>query len=511
MAVDPVWTEYYLDEMDAAWLYKQLAVTEPDVARRRIFERLSHVEDAHVQRWRACSPRMAARCRRTPHPSRRRRSPGWPAVRLVGGAADHRLAGIARGRLVSAAGTGAAHKSTHDTAMAIATESAEHAQDLSDSIGREGEPWHVLPAGGYLRSVVYGFNDGLTANFGLVAGVIGANVAPHLVIVTGIAGAVADALSMGSSGYLAAKSEAEVSARQVAIEREEMRMMPDLEEKELAIILRSERADADARAETATAMMRDPQRALEPRSGRNWGFSRRRHTARGRPGDGAATAVGALIPLLPFLSCSPRRHLGVADGEHAGPLRGRSGAQPLHRPKHLGEWPRYVPGRLWRRGGRVSYRRPAGAPVSFVRTIAAVIAGILLAYGLPWLLERVLVEGTAGRNLYTAGDYYAVRNTAGIITARIAMGFFLSVLAGHMAARIAREDAVRTVAVSAAAISVMLIWEFTGGEFAWGTPLWMRIVLVAVTGPAMVLGAYARAMAAELRAHDPAPATKAVK
>jgi hypothetical protein len=149
--------------------------------------------------------------------------------------------------------------------------------------------------------------------------------------------------------------------------------------------------------------------------------------------------------------------------------------------------------------------------VSFVRTIAAVIAGILLAYGLPWLLERVLVEGTAGRNLYTAGDYYAVRNTAGIIAARIAMGFFLSVLAGHMAARIAREDAVRTVAVSAAAISVMLIWEFTGGEFAWGTPIWMRIVLVAVTGPAMVLGAYARAMAAELRAHDPSPATKAVK
>ena len=59
--------------------------------------------------------------------------------------------------------------------------------------GREGEPWHILPGGGYLRSVVYGFNDGLTANFGLVAGVIGADVAPHLVIVTGMAGAMADA------------------------------------------------------------------------------------------------------------------------------------------------------------------------------------------------------------------------------------------------------------------------------------------------------------------------------
>ena len=140
--------------------------------------------------------------------------------------------------------------------------------------------------------------------------------------------------------------------------------------------------------------------------------------------------------------------------------------------------------------------------MSFVRTVAAVLAGILLAYGLPWLLERVLVESVAGRNLYTAGDYYAVRNTAGIITARILMAVFLSTLAGHVAARIAREDAVRTVAIAAAALSLMMIWEFTGGEFAWGTPIWMRVVLVAITGPAMVLGAYVRAAVAELRAQD---------
>jgi hypothetical protein len=140
--------------------------------------------------------------------------------------------------------------------------------------------------------------------------------------------------------------------------------------------------------------------------------------------------------------------------------------------------------------------------MSFVRTVAAVLAGILLAYGLPWLLERVLVESVAGRNLYTAGDYYSVRNTAGIIAARIAMAVFLSILAGHVAARIAREDAVRTVAISAAALSLMMIWEFTGGEFAWGTPVWMRVVLVAITGPAMVLGAYVRAAVAELRAQE---------
>jgi hypothetical protein len=149
--------------------------------------------------------------------------------------------------------------------------------------------------------------------------------------------------------------------------------------------------------------------------------------------------------------------------------------------------------------------------VSLIRSIVSVIAGILLAYGLPWVLERILVESVAGRNLYTAGDYYAVRNQAGIIAARLAMAFFLSVLAGHTAARIAKDDVVRTVAISAAALSMMLLYEFTAGEFAWGTPIWLRVALVVLTGPSMVLGAYARAVAAELQAEaanaspNPAP------
>ena len=45
---------------------------------------------------------------------------------------------------------------------------------LAGIAGKSGEPWHRTESGGFLRNVVYGFNDGLTANFGLVAGVIGA-------------------------------------------------------------------------------------------------------------------------------------------------------------------------------------------------------------------------------------------------------------------------------------------------------------------------------------------------
>ena len=88
--------------------------------------------------------------------------------------------------------------------------------------------------------MVYGFNDGLTANFGLVAGMIGAQgdlqTAEHAVLVAGLAGMVADALSMGSSGYLAAKSEREVFEHEIAMEKEEIRLMPELEREELSLL-----------------------------------------------------------------------------------------------------------------------------------------------------------------------------------------------------------------------------------------------------------------------------------
>jgi VIT1/CCC1 family predicted Fe2+/Mn2+ transporter len=152
---------------------------------------------------------------------------------------------------------------------------------------------------------VYGFNDGLTANFGLVAGVIGASVAPHIVIITGVAGALADALSMGSSGYLAAKSEAEVQAHQIEMERHEMRLMPDLEEDELAVIYEAKGLSPERARETAHAMMQDPSQALDAMVREELNI----HPAELAPFKdgvitGAATAVGALIPIVPFLVMS---------------------------------------------------------------------------------------------------------------------------------------------------------------------------------------------------------------
>jgi len=151
---------------------------------------------------------------------------------------------------------------------------------------------------------VYGFNDGLTANFGLVAGVIGASAQSqhHTVIVAGVAGLIADALSMGSSGYLAAKSEQEVYANEIAMERDEIALMPEVERDELALIYEAKGMAPDAARVLATEVMADPARMLEEQVQEELGIADPHMSAlREAWITGTATAVGAFIPVLSFL------------------------------------------------------------------------------------------------------------------------------------------------------------------------------------------------------------------
>jgi VIT1/CCC1 family predicted Fe2+/Mn2+ transporter len=202
-------------------------------------------------------------------------------------------------------------------ALTLARESAEHAETLNQISGRTGEPWHRAASGGFLRNVVYGFNDGLTANFGLVAGVIGASVATQhdTVIVAGVAGLIADALSMGSSGYLAAKSEQEVYAHEIAMERDEIALMPDIERDELALIYEAKGMDAASASRLANEVMADPERMLAEQVQEELGIGEP-HMSPLREGvvTGSATAVGALIPVFPFLAWEGQTAIALSFG-----------------------------------------------------------------------------------------------------------------------------------------------------------------------------------------------------
>ena len=239
-------------------------------------------------------------------------------------------------------------------ALTLARESAEHATTLGEIAGKGGEPWHKTESGGFLRNVVYGFNDGLTANFGLVAGVIGAGIANQheTVVVAGVAGLIADALSMGSSGYLASKSEREVYEYEIAMEKIEVELMPEIERDELALIYEAKGMDRGSAHTLATQMMADPEQMLKEQVQEELKIGEFSMSPL-REGwvTGLATAFGAAIPVFPFLD------LAGHDGDHglvhhldAFALCRRRGEIRVHRPQRLPLRLRHV--RRWRRSRR---------------------------------------------------------------------------------------------------------------------------------------------------------------
>ena len=302
---------HWQDEADAAYLYRLLSEAEPDAKKKDLYKRLAEVEDRHVEVWGGLL-RQHGREPGAFRPSARTRllaglgrifGPGFLLPMLLA-EEGREVKGYLDMHRRTATGAPGAQES-----LTLARESAEHASTLNTISGKTGEPWHRTASGGFLRNVVYGFNDGLTANFGLVAGVIGASTmsAHHTVIVAGVAGVIADALSMGSSGYLAAKSEQEVYANEIAMERDEIALMPEIERDELALIYEAKGMGAESAHALATEVMADPERMLAEQVQGELGIGEP-HMSPLREGwvTGLATAIGALIPVFPFLVMSGR-------------------------------------------------------------------------------------------------------------------------------------------------------------------------------------------------------------
>ncbi|GAC1515529.1 MAG: hypothetical protein NVS1B4_06360 [Gemmatimonadaceae bacterium] len=305
---------HWQDEGDAEFLYGLLASAEKDSAKSDVYRRLADVERRHTEIW----GRLLADHGRAPKPFRpsgrarllawlgRHFGPGFLLPMLLR-EEGHEVKGyLDFYRSIGEGGVGKGE------ALVLARESAEHATTLAQISGKKGEPWHRIESGGFLRNVVYGFNDGLTANFGLVAGMIGSAVTAaatshHYIVVAGVAGLIADALSMGSSGYLAAKSELEVHEHEIAMERDEVAMMPEVERDELALIYETKGLDRATAAQIATKVMADPEQMLAEQVQEELGISDSQISPL-REGwvTGVATAIGALIPVFPFFVSNGR-------------------------------------------------------------------------------------------------------------------------------------------------------------------------------------------------------------
>jgi hypothetical protein len=134
--------------------------------------------------------------------------------------------------------------------------------------------------------------------------------------------------------------------------------------------------------------------------------------------------------------------------------------------------------------------------VDVIRSIIAVLGGIGLLSIVVEVLEFTLVSAVAGAPPTDLPGYFAVRNQPAILAAKLGYNSVGAVLGGYLTARVAGRQEMAHGGIAAIVQTAALIYGFTVGEFAGFTPVWMRIALVLVTGPAMLLGASIRARAA---------------
>ncbi len=167
----------------------------------------------------------------------------------------------------------------------------------------EGKPAesHAVERIGWLRAAVLGANDGIVSTASLIVGVAASAQDKGPVLVAGVAGLVAGAMSMAAGEYVSVSSQADSEAADLDRERRELAEMPELEHQELAEIYRKRGLSADLARQVADALMEKDALAAHARD--ELGLT---EMQRARPIQAALTSaltfsVGAALPLAVVL------------------------------------------------------------------------------------------------------------------------------------------------------------------------------------------------------------------
>jgi VIT1/CCC1 family predicted Fe2+/Mn2+ transporter len=168
---------------------------------------------------------------------------------------------------------------------------------------RDAHTGHRSVAGGLARAAVFGISDGLVSNVSLVIGFAGSGVAPSVVRLAGLAGAVAGAASMAAGEWVSISAQNEMVNRELEIERREIARNPRSETVELTAIYEGHGMSHDVAREAAHEVMRSPEGALTVHVREELGVD---PYSLGSPWSAAWLSlvcflVGALLPVVPWM------------------------------------------------------------------------------------------------------------------------------------------------------------------------------------------------------------------
>ncbi|MEO8672894.1 MAG: VIT family protein [Tahibacter sp.] len=162
---------------------------------------------------------------------------------------------------------------------------------------RHGER-HRTHRTGWLRAAVLGANDGIVSTASLVLGVAAAGASTNAVLVTGIAGLVAGAMSMAAGEYVSVSSQADTERADLARESKELLENPDQEHEELVSIYLQRGLDRPLASRVATQLMAHDALAAHGRDELGISDSLAAKPVQAAIASAATFAAGAALPLL---------------------------------------------------------------------------------------------------------------------------------------------------------------------------------------------------------------------
>lgn len=288
-------------EVDAAYLYRCVARQENDENLREIYLDLARLEDSHVESALAVLRSKGIEVEK-PGPSFRARVLNrlgkWFGYSLVVGVMIEVEGGMAESQ-TKVTGKTVTGESLHMEILKnarstmVKTTSLKRAERRYRGVGDNA-----------LRASVLGANDGLVSNMSLVMGVVGAAVSNNTVVVIGIAGLLAGALSMAMGEWISVQSSKEMADRQLALEMEEIKTRPDLEQEELELIYRAGGVPRETARQMAADLMNGPDEAgkamvrAELRAGPN---AKKDKALEAAVASFVLFAIGAIIPVVAFV------------------------------------------------------------------------------------------------------------------------------------------------------------------------------------------------------------------
>jgi vacuolar iron transporter family protein len=321
--------QFYLsslvDERNSAYLYEALAEIEKNPKISEVYHRLAATEKNHADAW---AKKLIEAGATVPEfkPSGRTRLLAWLARRMGPAAVLPTLS------TMEDKATGSYTKNSDEAAMAAQEHShARLLQTISQSNrgGMEGgalaqlEGRHRSAGGNALRAAVLGANDGLVSNFSLVMGVAGAAASNSTILLTGIAGLLAGAISMALGEWISVQSSRELYEKQIRTEKAEILASPEEEAEELALIYQARGLDEAASRQLSERIMTDKEHALDTLVRDELGIDP--EELGGSAWEAAITsfllfAMGAIIPVFPYIFLNGMAALVVSAVLSAGGL-----------------------------------------------------------------------------------------------------------------------------------------------------------------------------------------------